>query len=269
MTTTWDANGDATAAVQLSEGGRMRSKATWCGGAALLIVAWAAPWAAAQGVEEIVVTAARATESAPLPGAYLKRSGDFVLLEVAVTNDTREKDARKSEIYETLRTALAAAKRDGSIELSVVDDAGLVMPLKVDSASVILSAGDRPDTSRTTISVKTRIPLENANGSALIAKLKDFVSGIKPAGRTLLSPNGDVEISIVNPGQYRDRVIALFAEDVRKVTGAIGDEYKVIVRGIDRPIAWRRMGLLELALYIPYNYAVIPATVTGYTHVEE
>lgn len=234
--------------------------------AAMLLLTAVAP-APAQGLDEIVVTAQRRSEAAPVPGAFLKRSGDFVLLSVYVANDTREAFARRNEIYDTLRAALAAAKRDGSIELSVVDDNGLVLPLKVDSATVVLNPGDRPDTSRTTISVKTRIPLENANGAALIAKLKDFVTAIKPVGRTQLSPDGDVEISIVNPMQYRDKVIALFADDVKKVTGALGDGYRVVARGIDRPIAWQRMGLLDLALYVPYQYEVLPVTVTSYSSV--
>ncbi len=219
---------------------------------------------AQSGVEEIVVTARSAEEARP--GTYLRRTGDFILLNVHVVNDTREKEGRKREIYETLRGALASARKDGSIELSVID-AGMVIPLRVDSATVTLADGARPDTSVTTISVKTRIPAKAADGQALISKLKDFVSVIKPVGRTQLEPDGDVDISIVGPEQYRAEIVARFAEDTRKVTAALGAEYRVVVQGIDRPVEWNRLGLLDLALYVPYSYVVLPSNITSYISV--
>ena len=213
------------------------------------------------GVEEIVVTA-RSAEGAR-PGTYLRKTGDFLLLRVQVTNDTREEEARKSEIHDTLRGALATARKDGSIELSVVEGE-IVIPLRVDSASVVLSAGPRPDTSTTAISVKTRIPAKNADGQALISKLKDFVAAIKPVGRTQLAPDGTIDISIVGPDQYRDEIVRLCAEDTRKATAAIGPDYRVIVQGLDRPVVWTRAGLLDLALFVPYSYVVLPSSVTSY-----
>lgn len=215
-----------------------------------------------QSIEEIVVTGERRAER--FPGTSLKRLGDFILLQVVVRNDSRDAETRKKEIYDTLRAMMAAASKDRSIELSVIDD-DLVLPLRLDSATLVLLPDKLPDSSRTTISVKTRIPAKVENSSALVAKLRDFASGIKPVGRTLIDKDGDVEISIVNPGQYRDRVIELFAEDVRKVTAALGQDYKVVARGIDAPIRWMRSGMLEVALFVPYGYDVLPASVTSYT----
>lgn len=213
-----------------------------------------------QGVEEIVVTASR-NEGGGLPGTFLRKTGDFLLLQVNVRNDTREAAARKEEIYSTLRNALTNANRDGTIELSVIDEGDIVIPLKVDSATVILLPGDRPDTSVTRISVKTRIPPTGVNGQALISKLKDFIAGIKEVGRTKLETSGSVDISIVAPHRYRDEIIALYAADAKKVTAALGDDYKIVTSGIDRPVRWVRIGLLELALFVPYSYQVLPSSV--------
>lgn len=213
-----------------------------------------------QQMEEIVVTAEQ-RESEDIPGTFLRKTGDFLLLQVNVRNDTREAAARKDEIYATLRNALANAKREGDIELSVIDENDLVIPLKVDSATVVLKPGDRPDSSFTRISVKTRIPATGANGQVLISKLKDFVAGIKEDGRTKLDPDGSVDISIVSPHRYRDEIIALFAADAKKVTAALGEDYKVVTTGIDRPVRWVRIGLLELALFVPYSYQVLPSSV--------
>ena len=220
-----------------------------------------------QNVEEVVVTGARTEEGATMPGTFLRKTGDYLLLQVNVTNDTREAQARKDEIYATLRTALAAANRDGSIELSMIDEDDLVIALKVDSATVVLRNGDRPDTSATRISVKTKIPQQGANGQALISKLKDFVSGIKVTGRTKLDPDGDVAISIVAPHRYRAEIIALFAQDAKNITSALGEDYKIVATGIDRPVRWVRMGLLELALFVPYKFDVLPSSVNTFVAV--
>jgi len=218
---------------------------------------------AQDSLEEVVVTGMRSADVA-IPGTSLKRPGDFILLTVEVSNDSRDEKTRKSEIDATLRAMIAAASKDKSIELSVIGDNSLVLPLKLDSATLRLLHGKRPDTSETTINVKTRIPAQVGNSSALVAKLKDFATNIKPVGRTIIDGDGDFEISIVNPMQYRDRVIELMAGDVKKVTAALGPEYKVVLRGIDHPIQWVRDGMLELTIFVPYSYDVLPASVTSY-----
>ena len=230
----------------------------------LIFSLFAAGTALAQDeLQEVVVTGMRA--DAAIPGTSLKRPGDFLLLSVEISNDSRDEKLRKDEITATLRAMLAAASKDKSIELSVIGDNNLVLPLKLDSATLQLVNGKRPDTSVVTINAKTRIPATPGNSSALVARLRDFVTGIKPVGRTIIDGDGDFEISIVNPAQYRDRVIELFAADVKKVTGALGADYKVVAHGIDHPIEWVRDGMLEVTIFVPYGYDVLPASVTSYT----
>ncbi len=233
-----------------------------------LLVCCGASAAFGQDLEEVVVTGMRSADVA-VPGTSLKRPGDFILLMVEVSNDSRDEKTRQSEIEATLRAMLAAAAKDKSIELSVIGDNNLVLPLKLDSATLRLVGGKRADTSETTISVKTAIPKTVGNSSALVAKLKDFAAGIKPVGRTIIDDDGAFEISIVNPAQYRDRVIELFAADVKKVVAALGPDYKVVARGIDAPIQWVRDGMLEVTIFVPYRYDVLPATVTSYTRTAE
>ena len=224
--------------------------------------------AAQESIEEVVVTGTR-EEGAAVPGTSLKRPGDFILLTVQVSNDSRDAKTRTEEINATLRAMLAAAAKDKSIQLSVIGDDNLVLPLKLDSATLQLMGGKRPDTSEATISVKTRIPETVGNSTALVAKLRDFASGIKPVGRTIIDEDGDFEISIVNPAQYRDRVIELFAADVKKVTAALGPDYKVVAQGIDQPIQWVRAGMLEVTIFVPYRYDVLPASVTSYLRASD
>jgi hypothetical protein len=224
------------------------------------------PTVALSQLEEIVVTGSRIESR---PGVFLRRHADFLLLEVTVTNDTREADGREEEIYRTLRNALAAAERQRDIEISVVGDDDLVYALTAETYRIGLRQGNRPDTSTATISIKTAVPAAAADGQALVNKLRKFVADLPVTGRTQLDPVGDVEISVVDPHRYRDEIIDLVVADVRRVTAGLGGEYRVVVRGIDRPIEWFRLGLLELGLFVPYEYTVIPQSLTSFATVEE
>jgi hypothetical protein len=88
-------------------------------------------------------------------------------------------------------------------------------------------------------------------------------------GRTQLDPVGDVHISVVDPHQYRGEIVDLVVADVRRVTAGLGGEYRVVVQGIDRPVEWFRLGAIELGLYVPYQYTVIPESLTSFVAAEE
>lgn len=215
----------------------------------------AAP-AAAQDLEDsIVVTGTRIAEDSP--GVYLTRNGDFLLLPVTVVNDSRDEKQREDEIYKTLLRMLEKA-RSGALELSVVEG-DFVRPLTKENHKIKLMAdGSRPDTSRAHIHVSTPVT-GKAKPGALIDKLRAFVTETAVVGRTELTFDDEIEISIVNPNQYRDKIIGLVAADIKRVTDALGEGYRIHLTGIDRQVKWVRSGPTEVMLYIPYAYEILPA----------
>jgi hypothetical protein len=225
---------------------------------------FAAPaFAQSVSLEEVVVTGARSAE-VRLPATSVKRQADFLLLQVEVSNDSRDRKLRRDEIYTTLRAMMDAAARDKSIELSVIREDNIVLPFKLTDATLGFreSSGDSLST---TISVKTPIDPAVTNGAILVEKLKDFAAGIKTAGRTVLLDDNETQVSVVNIAQYRDQVIQLFSGDVKKVTAALGGDYRVVVRGLDQPIRWVRDGTLGVIIFVPYAYDIVPTTISSYT----
>lgn len=229
---------------------------------ALLFLAGMSQAFAADEPEEFLVTTAR-NDKSTIPGASLKRPADFLLQRVKVSSDAREESVRKDEIFETLKLMTAAAARDKTIDLVVLLDAR-VIPLKVDSTTVKLSRGSRADTSETTVSVRTKVIPGASHATELYGKLKAFPTTIKPVGRSAIDVYGDVDVTIVNPSQYREQVVKLYAADSKLVTSTLGTEYRVVTRGIDRQLQWVRDGMTDVTLFIPYEYDVIPANVTSY-----
>ena len=228
--------------------------------ALVMLMLLVASTAGAQGIEEVIVTSHAVRDD--LPGTYLRRQGDYLVQRVDVSNDSREAEDRVAEIHTTLRAALAMAQ-DSPVELSVVQDNDVVLPLQVDAATIVLAPTDRQDTASTTISVKISIPERAADGQALIGRLMEFVDAVEGSGRTLLEPVGTPVVSIVDPNRYRGNILKLLAEDVDRVVALLGDDYRVVVTGVDRGVSWVRLGLLDLGLYIPYEYVVVPTSISS------
>lgn len=207
--------------------------------------------------------------SASLPGRQLRRTADNILLSVEVTNDSRDRDQRETEIHETILRALKAAEKNPRITLSTVSDGGFVLPITRANYKVELLPGQRPDTSRTSFRAKSAIPADVTDGEALVLELKRFVDDVDMVGRTEFHIYSDIQVSVVNPEQYRDAAIREFADDVKTVTAALGDDYRVVVHGIDQPIEYVRIGSLSVAIFIPYTYQVVPTTLGSITYIPD
>jgi hypothetical protein len=224
--------------------------------------------AQAQGAEEIIVTGSR-IQARHIPATSLKRHADFLLLHVEVSNDSRGYRTRRDEILGTLRAMLTAAGKDRSIELSVIRDDNVVVPLKLDDETLDFSSssdptGDANGRLATTLSVKIPIPPETTNGAALVGKLKQFIESIEPVGRTQVVDDEETQVSVVNVAQYREPVLRLFAEDVKRITTGLGGDYRIVARGLDQPIQWVRDGTLGVVIYVPYQFDLVPTTLSSY-----
>ncbi|WP_143710933.1 hypothetical protein [Saccharophagus degradans] len=218
--------------------------------------------AVAQAVEEVIVTGMRASGD-ELPGVVFRRQADFLLLEVTVLNDSRNEEIREKEILKTLQNALSIAKAQKDIELSIVKN-GFVLPLVSVDSSIEIVSGDRPDTSQVKVRAKTNIPKNLESPEKLLAKLTAFTESVPVEGRTELIAYDEPDVSVVNPHQYRSNIIELVAKDVNTTTSALGKDYRVIMQGLDQPVQWVRVGPVQLAMYIPYSYHIIPSNISSF-----
>lgn len=217
----------------------------------------------AQMNDEIVVTATRRSNT-KLPSVYYTRRGDFLLLQVEIESDDRSASERLKELTNTIESFVEAAKADGEISLSFIDEGNFVRALTPALYEDAISYGNRPDTSIARVQIKTAIPDDINDAFALSRKLLAFVEGIDETGRVTISTEDAVTISVVNPAQYRKDVVRVIIDDVNNVTAALGPEYRVILEGLDKPMSSFRSGDLSLSFYLPYQYIVIPDTLHSY-----
>lgn len=210
-------------------------------------------------LEEVIVSGIRSSD-VQVPGVSLRKNGDFLLLRLKVINDTRDASKRRDEIYKTLKNAIKSAKSNSSIGLSLIEG-DFVFPLNMSNYKVKLRRGKRPDTSEADISVKTKIPEDTKDANKLITILRSFVDKVSMAGRTEFVEQGSFDISVVAPNQYRQKIIDLSIAEINKITKGLGEDYRVIVDGLDRPVEWIPVGPIQVSLFIPYKYRVIPKNI--------
>lgn len=247
-------------------------KQIWLG--ALMLAVSPAP-AIAQDINsgEVVVTGSRARQvyidprtnmaiesdedASGLPSVGMRRRADFALLPVVVAGDTRDREQRRQEILNMVRSALDLARRSG-VELAIGDF--FVVPLTADNYRTLNFLGDgRPDSERVAFFVKTRLGAGADEANQAIARLEQFIRSVPAAGRAEMRAAGPLTLSIVAPDQYRGQILDMIAEDARTVAARFGPNQAIEAHGLDRPVEWRRAGVTEVFLYIPHRLVFRPA----------
>lgn len=209
------------------------------------------------GVEEVIVTASRISEydATETPYVALRKRADNLLVQVNVVCDTRDASQRRAELKATLRSMIAAAAKDLSIELGLGQE--VVGGIDETMIDTLIGPAGRPDTSQVTLLVKTRVVAGDTLDSAS-KRIDDFIAKTPKSGRTEILATSSVNLSLIRPEQYRGEVIALVAQDSLKTASAFGADYGVMVHGLHLPVSWYQSAPLELALYIPYRMEVRP-----------
>lgn len=217
----------------------------------LMLVSVACAWAESEVVLLSPFQVTKAGES-ELPPITVRKTGDYLLLQLELTNDTRDPDKRRDEIYETIKGMLAQGGQVAKLEISTRE---MVLNAANYQTRLELSP-EKSDTSKVELLLK--LPLTGADDvSALTAQLRSFAKKIHVIGRTEVFP-GEIGISVRTPERFRYEVIAKVAEDVKRLKELFGNGFEIIVRGLDQRLRWQRASISELELYLPYSYEVYP-----------
>jgi hypothetical protein len=211
------------------------------------------------GNAEVVVTAMRRdsgnfSESVPVIG--LRKRADFAIQTVTITGDTRDETQRREEMAQMLRSAIDRAAAHG-VELAT--GSTVVEPVNSSNyRNLPLLRDGRPDAERYVFLVK--VPLaDGVDATTALARIGAYIRSVQPVGRALMQRSGDLTLSVVRPDQYGGEIVGLIAADAREQAGQFGPGYAVEAVGLQRPVEWSRVGLIDVFLYIPYTLTVVPA----------
>jgi hypothetical protein len=210
------------------------------------------------GLGEVIVTSNRQSlqyAQGDRPVVGLRRTADALLMQFFVSSDSRDAETRKNEIHAVILSALNRADAAG---MEIVEGNGQVTPVtKANYTDLSIGSGGRIDTGRVELRVKAKL---TGSLSATEKRLRDLVKSIPKSGRGIVEGwlGGTTWLTIVDPDQYRNAIIALVAADAKQVAAAFGPEFTFNVSGIDGQVAWTHASSTEVFLYIPYRYTVVP-----------
>lgn len=215
----------------------------------------ATPCLADDQTEEVVVTGIRASqdEGMEIPAITLKKPADYFVQTVKLINDSRAPDLRKKEILDTISHIISASGKNKGIEVSY--GKGFLEPVKMDDETLqIIEDSKKSDTSKIDLVIK-KANVANTPAKEQLNVLKKFIKDLKPVGRTLLEPNDDIAVSIVNPEKYRQEILTKISDDANKTKQTLGNNgaCSTIVRGIQHRVEWDRVSVSEVMLFIRYE----------------
>ena len=207
-------------------------------------------------IEEVVVTGSRISDAGPI---VFTTQGDFLLQEISLVNDSLEVDERKNDVKKTFLNLLAMAKKNDKVQIS----RGESRLYKVNSVSDFdLLYGDQNRKGSLNLILKVNLK-ERDEDTELESIFDNFTHSVELAGRTQVFDYGDEEISIVNPRQYRKKLISEISKDIKHITKSLGPEYRVILEGMDNKMSWQREGEDNVTFSLPYSFSVIPQNINS------
>jgi hypothetical protein len=204
-------------------------------------------------VETVVVTGSRVPEEAV--GIFIIKRADHVITSVVVTCDTRDPAQRREELKATLRGMLHAAAGTSTISLGVGDKT--VDKLTEADFDDIIGTDSRPDTSRAVIIVKSTVSATDTL-NAIVARATAFILKTAKVGRTEVYRQGDWDLTLIAPEQYREPILAKVVDDAKRASALFGAGYGISMEGLEHQVSWYQKGPLDLALYIPYAMKITP-----------
>lgn len=231
----------------------------------LSVVLLAAPFATALAgdPEEIIVTASRYVERferVEIPAVTLTRRADAVLMPVTVESDSRDAAQRRTELTQALTDIAQRARANTSVTVGLVQDDAQddgdtsVVPFSLEAALETIAGAGRPDTSRVQIVLRTAVAPSDTLRTAR-QRLDAFVRAAPRPGRVTLAP-GTASLTLINPGQYRAAVVEAVIANGKAAVALAGPDAALAVMGLEKRLAWRPAGDLDLTLYVPYAMSI-------------
>lgn len=211
--------------------------------------------------DEIVVTGSRLSdydlyEDGLPPYITLKKRASFLVRSVRVEGDTREHAKRETEVRNTLRNLLKAAKRNENIQLGIGSE--FIEEFTEDSIAGDLVGGQRTQTSYRVLLIKTPVDDKAITYTQANDRIDKFIDSIQTDGRAEIIKWPDPVLSIVKPERFRKELLQLIAFDARNTAAQFGDDYAVRATNMAERIRWIQSDKLTLTLYIPYKLEILP-----------
>ncbi len=204
---------------------------------ALLFIFCATPVYAGYKYKEVII--ASNTRSVPVHSS-IDIDADYVVATLTFWSETRSAEQRTTELNAFAESLNTIAQSESGIDLQ--------------KGTISLSATEKQKSAR---SSRSHIILfyelnENNNVYSATQAMNTFIQKIQ-APKNMTYNLGNTNLAIRNPAQYRDKLLRTIRADIDETKQSLGEQYKVSVSGLEKPVVVRQKDDKKVTLYIDYK----------------
>lgn len=207
-------------------------------------------------METVEVTGSRVSyrDLLDTPAIAIVKPGDYLVQKFSIFNDTRDAQARRREIHETILAILKAAGPSFKLQ----QGAEFRATLDAENYRLVDIEDDpkRPDSSLVTLFVRAELAAGGTSANAMIDGIDALLRNAKGSGRSEIKPIDGAGLGMNKPERYRYELIAEIARDSRKILDTMALDCKFELEGLNTRIEWQRVSAGDLMLYIPYTMTI-------------
>lgn len=191
---------------------------------------------------------ASATPPKPDVAITVRKPATAVVMEVTIVNFADKSDVRNREIYGTIKNIQKAvqATRGLRFERREIQLRGETRQKTLFSRSSV--------TSYANVAVVASLA-PDTDLFALVDTMRTVVSGVTPAGSTKVL-DGNVGLYLEDPDQYRPELLKKIFDDIAVVKNGLGQDFEVLLSGLDGPVQVRAASEKEVELWIDYSFVI-------------
>jgi len=208
-------------------------------------------------VRPVDIRSATMPPAVPAAAQMLRRTADFAVQQVVVVSDTVDEEEAHKEVQAMTRKAIDMAGASG---VQLASGEIVVEPLNAGNYKDLrIEEIDEDEIDGQAVKFLVKVPLApGIDAKTALAKIDKFVKAVPAVGRAEIKAYSELTLSVVDPEQYRGAIMDLVAKDTTATSGRFGAGYGVEVRGLDKPVQWKRASLTEVQLFLPSDSVVRP-----------
>ncbi len=182
----------------------------------------------------------------PAPAVSLVQPADYLCAIVALRSTAKDADRQSAAMREALQRLTDAISKSARFQLHQ----GPVRLAGTGSGLYSSATGASATTLQTTLRVLN--PLQGVTDIfEATRQLRRFIAGLPTTPDTELTITG-ISLAVAAPDQYRDRLLALIADQARTTHQNFGARL-VIIDGLQNNVSVRQVDDLNIEIYIDYQ----------------
>jgi hypothetical protein len=181
----------------------------------------------------------------------MEKNADFVSMPISIQSNQREPAARFAEIRQAQDLLLAKAKEQSDI---VIHKGAISLSPQPASRMSSISPYSYTPPSTAQLYILARMD-GNIDAYASAARIRRFVDSITMPGRSEYSL-GQIQLTIANPEQYRQKLLEMILEDVSLVQKTMRALGSVSITGLENPVLVRQVDDQRVELFINYSMTI-------------